>query len=374
MKPDKEKTAEKVDITILVSKIEEFHIDPYKNISKEDLLLSLDKACDVEEKYFPIALQESLALLKDAHTKIPEVVEVWGDRIPIRLKEIDGHYYIIGTNESNSELQLQELLQINGYDISEIVKSLSKLSSQENSERLLSDMERLLRSVDVLEYYGYANDRQIILTTESGTHQIEDDTGEVKVAQPLGWKNKDIDYIGNEKYRYRVEGNTVIFQYNACNNRGHSDDELAKFKRELLESSKEASNIVVDLRLNDGGNTSIMMDLFDKLPKHLKVYVAIGRKTFSSAMHHMLFLKNERGAILIGENAGQKPNRFGDTEVLKLPNSEVEVFCSWKYFELLPGKDIDVIEPDTEIPVTISNYKENVDPVEKWIKDNLLDK
>lgn len=163
----------------------------------------------------------------------------------------------------------------------------------------------------------------------------------------------------------------MVFQYNSCSNKGFSSEELLRFKEQLLDQVDGCTNLVVDLRLNSGGTTGVMSNLFNQLPKGLNIFVANGRETFSSAMHHMLYLKRERGAVLIGGNAGQPPNRFGDTEVINLPKSNLEVFCSFKRFELLPGSNISVIEPDIHIPVTIDNYRNNTDPVLSWIDANL---
>ena len=134
---------------------------------------------------------------------------------------------------------------------------------------------------------------------------------------------------------------------------------------------EDVNTIIVDLRQNSGGNTSVMEDLFKRLPNDKKIYVAMGRKTFSSAIHHLLYLKINKNAVSIGENAGQKPNRFGDHKVIELPNSHIRVNCSFKYFELLPGQDIDVIEPDIRIPITIEDYKDENDPLNQWIGENL---
>jgi hypothetical protein len=97
----------------------------------------------------------------------------------------------------------------------------------------------------------------------------------------------------------------------------------------------------------------------------------MGRDTFSPAINHLLYLRNNRDAVLIGENAGQRPNRFGDHKEIVLPNSQIKVSCSYKYFELLPGQDIDVIEPNIEIPITIEDYRSKTDPLNQWIIDNL---
>jgi len=114
-----------------------------------------------------------------------------------------------------------------------------------------------------------------------------------------------------------------------------------------------------------------MRDVFENLPKNKKIYVASSRETFSSAMHHLIYLKRKKNAKIIGENARQKANRFGFGKNIELPNSKINISCSKRYFKLYPEKDLDIIEPDIRIPITIEDYLNNTDPLNKWIEENL---
>lgn len=165
--------------------------------------------------------------------------------------------------------------------------------------------------------------------------------------------------------------NNLIFQYNNCNKGKYTKKQLKDFKDKLLREAGKSKNILIDLRQNGGGDTEVMRDALDKLPKNIPIYVATSRQTFSSAMHHLIDLKERQHAIQIGENAGQKPNRFGQGENITLPNSKIVVTCSCKYFELMPGSDLEVIKPDIYIPLTIENYVTETDPLDKWIEENL---
>jgi hypothetical protein len=264
---------------------------------------------------------------------------------------------------------------INGHNIVDVTNRVANLSSKENNEVLKKDLAMNIISNQVLRYYGFSSSNQLQIATDKGTTEvIVDIETKVRPLHPLRWKESELSnptFVGNNIYRFRVEGDTLLFQYNKCTNKDHSGEELSEFKRKLLEAAGSVSSIVVDLRENRGGNTGIMADLFEKFPEDKNTYIAMGRDTFSSAMHHLLYLRNKRDAVLIGENAGQRPNRFGDHKEIILPNSKVKVSCSYKYFELLPGQDIDVIEPDIRIPVTIEDYRNNTDPLNQWIRDNL---
>ena len=372
-----EKTPEQLDIEYLQSQLETLHPNLYQNVNEETFSASLSQAVNSEPEYFELALQESLALLKDAHTHVFE--DFWQkERMPLKFLEIDHSFYIIGAPTSEDSLLGNKILEINGRPLENILPELLKLSSKEGPEVVLGDLVRYLQSNKILRYYGFSTSDEVNITTETGEKKVkvnDSKAEELYRMNPLVWKKKEREnnetFEGNPLYHFRMEGDTLLFQYNDCANNGYSDEYLADFKSKLLERTKKSKSIVVDLRLNDGGTTDVMEDLFNSLPNNQPIYVAIGRKTFSSAMHHMLFLKIEKHAILIGENAGQRPNRFGDCEKFVLPHSKIKIHVSSQRFELLPGQDLDVIEPDIRIPVTIEDYKNNTDPLNKWIKENL---
>jgi hypothetical protein len=88
----------------------------------------------------------------------------------------------------------------------------------------------------------------------------------------------------------------------------------------------------------------------------------MGPATFSSgliAAYHLRAL----GAILVGEPAGQRPNFYGNTALLKLPNSEVEVQYTRKRLRLIDDSDPEDYKPDVEVTLSIEDYLHGRDPV-----------
>jgi hypothetical protein len=364
--------ARKEDLDFLQEKLEEIHPDPYRNINHEKEIFeeSLEKSLTVPEEFFPWAMQESLALLKDNHTGVgisPKEI------LPLSFLEFENSFYIIGAENEHKERIGSKVSKINGFSLNEINEQTAKLSSKENSETLLYDLQAHLKINDILKYYNFSNSENLLITTDRGEFEIQASKSWPKIIEKMPLKYwEEGSYEGNMKYRFKIiNGKTLIFQYNICNNKDFSKKTLKDFKEKLLTKSKEVQNIIVDLRLNNGGYTKMMADLFKKLPEDKQIYVASSRKTYSSAMHHLIYLKRSKKAIVIGANARQKANRFGEGKLFKLPNSKISICCSKKYFKLYPEKDLEIIEPDIKIPVTIEDYVNNTDPLNNWVEENL---
>jgi C-terminal processing protease CtpA/Prc len=126
--------------------------------------------------------------------------------------------------------------------------------------------------------------------------------------------------------------------------------------------------MVIDLRLNGGGNSSIFEPLIKALSRRRDVnqtgrlFALIGRGTFSSACLNTLKLKRETKAILVGEPTGQRPNFYGEVETMTLPHSKLRVHYSTRHFRMMDG-DSPAFAPDIHVEPSSSDYASGRDPV-----------
>ncbi|NMA52753.1 MAG: peptidase S41, partial [Peptococcaceae bacterium] len=100
-----------------------------------------------------------------------------------------------------------------------------------------------------------------------------------------------------------------------------------------------------------------------------RLYVIIGRGTYSSAVLNAVRLKKETNASFVGEATGGEPNHYGEVKQFTLPNSEKPIRYSTKYFKWL-DEDTNTLEPDMVIEETFAAYRAGVDPVTEWITKN----
>ncbi|QJT80627.1 peptidase S41 [Kosakonia sp. MUSA4] len=147
---------------------------------------------------------------------------------------------------------------------------------------------------------------------------------------------------------------------------------------------KKPRFIVVDLRLNNGGNFFETMLFSQTLPKLLprdgQIFVLVSRATFSAALVTVATLKraNPAKVILIGETMGDNGHFWAEPETITLPNSRIQVFYSTKFedFEQGCAGNIDCywpaavfaqssisLAPEVKIAVPFIDYAMGHDPV-----------
>jgi hypothetical protein len=143
-------------------------------------------------------------------------------------------------------------------------------------------------------------------------------------------------------------------------------------------------HIIVDLRRNNGGdffNTILFSRAIPRLvPRDGRVFVLVGRATFSAGITTAAMLKGEGGdkVTLVGETMGDDGQFWSEGEYVELPNSKIGVRYSPQFHDYETGCfDIDdcywatvafgprgiSIAPETKVELSFNDYAEGRDPV-----------
>lgn len=142
--------------------------------------------------------------------------------------------------------------------------------------------------------------------------------------------------------------------------------------KKLLKEAEDidAAFIVVDVRLNGGGDGSTLRPLIERLSESEfntpgRLYVITSGKTFSAATMFVVRMQRAcEGVRFAGIPSGGRPNHYGDADPFTLPNSKIEFSLSRLYHE---ESDPDDTRPcqEVHIPVEISSedYWNGRDPV-----------
>ncbi|MFT5052049.1 MAG: hypothetical protein ACI8QZ_003480 [Chlamydiales bacterium] len=147
--------------------------------------------------------------------------------------------------------------------------------------------------------------------------------------------------------------------------------------RESLLDSK-ATHLIVDVRHNNGGNNNLvrplvraMIEFEMRAPEH-RIFVLMGRNTFSAAQNFINRVERWTNATFVGEPSSSSPNFVGEENEIMLPFSRVQGSISNRYWQDSdPWDHRPWIAPDLAVALTAEQYFQGVDPVLELVLDQL---
>ena len=188
-------------------------------------------------------------------------------------------------------------------------------------------------------------------------------------------------------YEYLADAHLLYIQYNRCRN--NPKKSFKRFVQALFrfvdgrKISRKVDRVIVDLRFNTGGDSSVIDPLIEGFHKRSqlsdkgRLYVLIGRGTFSSGMMAAVRFRQDLDAILIGEGSGSPPNEYGEVKSFTLPNSRIQIEYTTKFFRLVKDSDPQTLEPDLSVQLSMADLLSGRDQVfetalkHRWPRDQL---
>ena len=181
-------------------------------------------------------------------------------------------------------------------------------------------------------------------------------------------------------FEFRPETGLLYFQFNRS-----ADAEVGPSFREFGDSlvafaeQHPVRNVVVDLRLNSGGDLGVAQAFMkslganEKINRRGRLFVIIGHCTFSAGFYHAAQLKQFTTAIFIGESVGDRLDFWAEGGKLVLPNSHAVIgysngfhrYSRVDYPEYQPYYEelrITSLEPDVAAPMSSKDYFAGRDP------------
>jgi tetratricopeptide (TPR) repeat protein len=98
-----------------------------------------------------------------------------------------------------------------------------------------------------------------------------------------------------------------------------------------------------------------------------KLFVIIGRSTFSAAQFLINELEQYTDAVFVGEPSGGKVNSYGDSRKIVLPHSGITVRVSTLWWQEDPRDMRQWKGPDIAAELSSSDYRDNIDPALKAV-------
>jgi hypothetical protein len=183
--------------------------------------------------------------------------------------------------------------------------------------------------------------------------------------EPLFMRRRDLWYVME-----RVASSDVLYVRVSRSQNQSGRESLAAFTRTVAAAAKaEVRRVVVDLRQNTGGNFNTTEPLAGAIcgavrnGEVTRVYVILGRHTYSAAVVFAGQLKHGCDAVFVGEVPRAVPNRQADVGRFTLPNSRLEVTYSSKLRPAFPELgNATEIPLDLPAPPTWGDYRAGRDP------------
>jgi Tetratricopeptide repeat len=388
------------DLAYLARELPRRHNNRFHTITRTQF----DSALAVLDRKLPglarhqviVELARLVALVGDGHTNVAPTRDpkIGFHTYPVRLYFFKDGLFIRSAAKAQADLVGAKVVRIGRLTADEAYLAVRGLIGRDNEMNARYYAPFLLAMPEVLHAIGAIDepDAAPLLLEQAGTRTVT-------VLRPLGlaammpsdtdvsWTQEDgwVDMRGPDGARaplwlradprdplrleYLPESRTAYVQYNKV---GDAPDEtIAAFAERLrtFVDSAAVDRVVLDLRLNRGGDGTLNQPLVLSLirspklegPGHL--FVIIGRSTFSAAQFLVHDLEQYTDAVFVGEPTGGKPNSYGDSRRITLPNSGITVRASIYYWQRTHPLDTRPWKaPDLAAELTSRDYRANVDP------------
>ncbi|MFT5278242.1 MAG: C-terminal processing protease CtpA/Prc [Granulosicoccus sp.] len=146
---------------------------------------------------------------------------------------------------------------------------------------------------------------------------------------------------------------------------------LKDFNLELVKqiTRDEIKHFVLDLRHNSGGYGSITPPMvataifFDAYKPDGKLFVLVGRNTFSAGHDLLMKISRFTDAIIVGEPSGTRPNALGEAGWFNLPYSNQTGILSSQFRQEGGAEDHRIwVAPDVPVSLSSLQYLKGQDP------------
>ena len=293
------------------------HVNPWHEISErelEQLYDSLTNSMDINDeysfKYFIDYIIKRLSGTEDAHTKYDSV-----SLMPMNFRVFDDEILVNYPND----LKNGRLISINGIDIDTIVSELEEVITYGTVGKRKYELEKALFNRHIL--FGLPSLRN----SDELTFGIKKVDGEETTRMFYKSKNHSNEELFDyNKYRYgenasyRFIDNCLIYNHSSVQIGFKDKIELAiaNLKKEDLSS---IDTIIIDIRGNTGGNSSLNKILMDFIEEYRdkKLLCLTDYRVFSGGRYALRDLIN-LGAITIGEEISTPINCYGNSNWIEI--------------------------------------------------------
>ena len=333
-----------------------------------------------------------IAMVGDGHTSIQESALFSSGFYPVRYEIYQDGLFVQSISAEHAGMVGGKVIKIGNIPIEETVSRIKELAwgdgHNEQSKKVeivfLLSMPKILQGLKITD-----SDESVFLTVEVNGQQKTAEIKAIKDAQNYMRNAKQAnaaDSSNNSKPLYRKDpGNFYWFEYvkdrrilyvqfnSVLNKREESIEAFFKKVFDFADSNP-VDKLILDVRMNTGGNNLLNKPIVtglikSKLNGRGKLFVVIGRRTFSAAQNLVNEIEKYSDAIFVGEPTGSSPNLYGDPAIITLPNSQIPFRVSTLFHQTSARDTRAFTAPEIFAELKSEDYRNNRDPVWEAILD-----
>ncbi len=218
------------------------------------------------------------------------------------------------------------MLKINDFTVEELIKKIKKSLPCSNEAWLKAKTEEFLSDLNIINELCLSYNDTSIFTIEIKGKQKD------YVLSP----NKEIKLEEDKNYEITLLDKVIKISYSKCV--PPKTGSVIDFVNNVKQISKQnnITNFIIDIRGNTGGDNTIIYPLLDFLKgPNFNVITLTDKNVFSSGRFALIDLINI-GSRTFGEEIGTSLNCFGNVKTFNLPNTNLIITYSTKYFDYNP--------------------------------------
>jgi len=355
------------------------HKNLYAHIEKSEfehrINTLVSKAENLSKEAILIELLKLNALIQDEHTNlfVTNIVEYF----PFKFSLFEEGLFITSVQSDSAYVPylLNKVVSINDVPVDSILNKFKLLVKQDNPSYALFFYNLYINQTAILKGLGILNNDNIVKLKLINTYTRTEknvSSSLISSEKVTTWKKSqpEEDLLSNKEkkryfYYYNQEQKVMYLNYKHC-----SQDPTDPFESFMELFFKDVNKfnpkkIVVDLRQNTGGNSSLFNPFIKYIASSLwnqknKLFILIGCATMSSALMNAVDLKHKTKAIFIGEETGGNVNHFGETKSFVLPSLGLKGIYSTKYWEKWPNY-VGGLKPDIVVKYKFDDLVKSID-------------
>ncbi len=381
------------DLAVLAGEVRRKGFVVHRNVTLEQFDAKIREIHDaipkLGDEQIILALMKLMVFLDDGHTAVWNFGKYtkFAGTLPMRFFWFEEGLFVTAADPKLKDLLGAQVMAFDGKPAVEVLEAMNPYINRDrgNPMALKLSAPYRVRNLKFLEANG------LIKGPERVTLSVRDVSGatrDVTVAadtthpdiwnvlpNPPEWVNfastlpEPPLYLQHmdrpQWFEYLPEEKTVYFQFNKVLNGPR--ESFAQFTNRLLtfiEQNEEIEKLVIDMRWNNGGNTFLSQPLLlslignQRLNQRGKLFVIIGRRTYSAAQNTATYFERFTNATFVGEPTGSSPNFVGEEVPLTLPYSQVMANVSHLYWQSSWPPDQRIwLAPNIYVPPTFADFR-----------------